>query len=170
MQYVTLGHCRTTVFPFIYAELSRTEPSAQYEQENNGLAELDKALHLVENDSFYPTFADKAAYLLCSIAGSQYFSNGNKRLGVTVLIQFHILNNAKQLVLTAKKYQKLLAKFFPKHSWESNPTIIEADPLFLYNLAIVIGDRTKWGDGVDFTALKQKVSEMFSELYHLPKS
>lgn len=170
MQYVTLDHCRNAVFRFIYEKLSSTEPSAQYEQESNGLAELDKVLHLVESDSFYPTFADKAAYLLCSIAGSQYFSNGNKRLGATVLMQFRILNNAKQLVLAAKKYQKLLAKFFPKHSWESNPTIVEADPLFLYNLAIVIGDRTKWGQNVDFTVLKQKVSAMFSQLYFLPKS
>lgn len=168
MEYVSLEDCKTDIFPFIYAELTRTEPSAQYEQESNGLAELDKVLHLVQNDSFYPTFPDKAAYLLCSVAGSQYFSNGNKRLGVSVLMQFRIQNNARQLVLTATKYQEMLAKFFPKHAWESNSTIIEADPLFLYNLAIVIGDRNQWGEAVNFDVLKKKVSEMFSELYVLP--
>ena len=170
MEYVSLEDCRSSIFPFIYAELTRTEPSAQYEQESDGLSELNKVLHLVKNDSFYPAFSEKAAYLLCSIAGSQYFSNGNKRLGITVLMQFRVLNNAQLLVLTAKELQKMLAKFFPKHIWESNPSIAEADPLFLYNLAIVIGSRNNWGENANFDVLKKKVTEMFAELYHLPKS
>lgn len=169
MEYVSLDYCKTKVFPYIYARLSKDEPSAQYDQEANGLQELEKVLHLMESDMFYPTFPDKAAYLLCSIAGSQYFSNGNKRLGVMTLMSFLVLNHVKLVTLSAKKYQSLLRHKFPKHNWENNTTIVKSHALFLYNLAIIIGDRTVWEDGVDFDVLKKKVSEMFSELYHLPK-
>lgn len=168
MQYVSLDYCKNRVFPYIYRKLSKEEPSAQYGQEANGLQELNKVLRLVENDLFYPTLPDKTAYLLCSIAGSQYFSNGNKRLGVMVLMAFLVINNVKLRTLTAKKYRELLLNKFPIHTWEDNLQIQKAHPLFLYNLAIIIGDRTQWGKNVDFTVLKQKVSEIFSELYHLP--
>lgn len=170
MEYVSLDYCRNTIFPHIYTRLSHTEPSAQYEEEPSGLKELEKVLHLVESDLFYPTFQEKAAYLICSIAGSQYFSNGNKRLGIMVLVSFFVLNEASSQIVTTKDYQDMMKKVFPLHSWENNLNIGESEPLFLYNLAILIGDRTKWGAGADFDVLKKKVSEMFSELYHLPKA
>lgn len=168
MQYVSLDDSKSFIFPYIYEQLSGEEPSAQYELESNGLAELDKVLHLVQSDTFYPTIADKAAYLLCSIAGSQYFSNGNKRLGVMVLTQFIILNKIKILILSRKEYQALLKRFFSRHTWESNSTIIENEPLFLYNLAIIIGDRNRWGQNITFDTLKKTIAELFSLLYQLP--
>lgn len=167
MKYVSLEDCRHVVFPYIYKQLTSTEPSAQYEQEQNGLDELNKVLHLVESDTFYPSFEDKGAYLLCSIAGSQYFSNGNKRLGVIVLMLFLIINDVELRTLTVSEYQKILADSFPRHTWEDNASIREGNPLFLYNLAIVIGDRNKWDEGTDFSALKQKAAKMFAALYRL---
>ena|SRR5258708_4002144 len=167
MKYVSTEDCYKFVFPYIYSQLSGSEPTAQYEQEPEGLNELAKVLQLVENDSYYPSFEGKAAYLLCSIAGSQYFTNGNKRLGIIVLMLFLIFNEVELLVLTVKEYRELLKDLFPLHIWENNSNIGEGEPLFLYNLAILIGDRNQWGEGMSFDTLKEKVANLFSILYRL---
>lgn len=169
MRYVSIEDCQKFVFPYIYSQLSDVEPSAAYESEKAGLADLKKVLELIQSDTFYPSFYDKAAYLLCSISGSQYFSNGNKRLALTTLVQFLILNEIPLKTFTDDEYQKLLFKIFPKHTWEKNTYIEEGHPLFLYNLAIIIGDRTVWGEGVDFSDLKQKIGEIFEVIYRLPE-
>ncbi|PIP65244.1 hypothetical protein COU77_01050 [Candidatus Peregrinibacteria bacterium CG10_big_fil_rev_8_21_14_0_10_49_16] len=51
--------------------------------------------------------------------------------------------------------------------WEQNSSIINAHALFLYNLAIVIGDRTQWG-GANYQEMKQRVTNMFAHLYSIP--
>ncbi|MBI3255645.1 MAG: Fic family protein [Candidatus Andersenbacteria bacterium] len=166
MKYVSLTDCKEEVFPYIYEQLSSAEPSAKYEEEPEGLKELEKVLALVKQNSFYPTLIEKAAYILCSIAGSQYFSNGNKRLGVVTLLQFLIVNSVVVLVLSNEDaYIELLRKAFPQHTWEHNSEIKDGNPLFLYNLAIVIGDRKKWSKNDNFTAVKEKITKMFQTLY-----
>jgi len=163
MRYIDEELCREFVFPFIHAQLSSGEPSPQYEEEQRGMGELRKVLDFVRDDRYYPSFASKASYILCSIAGSQYFSNGNKRLGVSLLILFLLLNSASFEDLNEEGYQMLLARFFPKHVWESAP-IGGMHSLFLYNLAIVIGNRATWNEK-GFDPLKQDVAELIDHLY-----
>ena len=79
MQYVTLELCRAIVFPFIHARLTDAEAAPAYAYEEAGMQQLLKVLELVREDTYYPTFQEKAAYLFCGLAGAQYFSNGNKR-------------------------------------------------------------------------------------------
>ena len=164
MNYISLEGCKRFVFPYIYEQLTNNEPTAQYEQESTGIAELKKVFELVQNDLFYPTLPHKAAYLLCSIAGSQYFSNGNKRLGVITLLFFLIMNDAEVLALDSEGYEKLLRNYFPSLIWEHNLVIGDNLPIFLYNLTILIGDRKQWGQGIEFDAVKGKVTELFSVL------
>lgn len=159
-QYFTIDACRKYGFSYIYAELTSTEAAPVYESEEDGLAELEKVLSFVRNDDYYSSFHEKSAYLICSIAGSQYFSNGNKRLGITVLLMFLMLNDAKALD-NSNLLKTILLDIFPLHVWEENSVIRGAHSLFLYNLAIVIGDRTNWGTD-DFKEVQSKVATMFN--------
>ncbi|MEX0636734.1 MAG: hypothetical protein WD135_08195 [Ferruginibacter sp.] len=167
MEYTTLDHCIDRVFPFIHAHLSEHEPAPEYEFINSGMGQLEKVLQLVQSDVYYPTFSDKCAYLLCSIAGSQYFPNGNKRLGVAVLIDFLIINSAEIVVLNSGDYRELLNIYYPSYTWEENENIRDPHPLFLYNLAIVIGTPSIWEFGHGFDQVKESVSEVFEQLYRL---
>lgn len=163
IQYFGIHACKQYGFPYIYAELTTAEQAPDYESEPNGIAELEKVLNFVQNDTYYPTFEEKCAYLICSIAGSQYFSNGNKRLSVTILMMFLQLNDAR--VFQQKNVlQELLKMNFPEHLWEDNPSIQRPHSLFLYNLAVVLGDRTKW-PSEDFGKMREFVAKIFTLVY-----
>lgn len=61
-----------------------------YEAINIGY--LYSALELIENDDYYPTFEDKLIHLVWSINRNHAFSDGNKRLSITLGVQFLSLN------------------------------------------------------------------------------
>jgi len=166
IQYLTLEDFVKDGFPFIQQVLAVHEPVPDYLSEANGMAELRKVFSFVQQDEYYPAFAEKAAYILCSIAGSQYFSNGNKRLAVTVLMFFFMKNNIKIPHRNEHNevYRVILKIAFPLHSWEENEHIHDAHPLFLYNLAIVIGDRSRWGVE-SFSAVREVIAMAFDCLY-----
>lgn len=154
------------VFPFIHRTLAHAEPAPAYEQEERGMGELGKVLAFARDDQFYPGFAEKASYMICSIAGSQYFTNGNKRLGIATLVFFLSMNDASVENIDTQGYEKIVQQFFPDATWEHNPAITDPHALFLYNLAITIGDRAKWGCR-DFTTLREKVAALFGHIYQL---
>jgi len=164
MEYLSFDECKKDIFPFIHQHLTHEEPAPAYEAEARGVEELKKVLTFVQDNMFYETFAEKAAYLLCSITGSQYFSNGNKRVGVGVLLFFLGINDATLESLDDNSYEALLKQSFPNSQWDPNQNIPDAHALFLYNLAIVIGDRTQWG-GASYQEVKQRVTNMFAHLY-----
>lgn len=163
IHYFGIDACKKYGFPYIYAELTATEAAPLYENEADGLAELDKVLSFVQVDDYYPTFEEKSAYLLCGLAGSQYFSNGNKRLGVVVLLMFLQRNNVT-VSDQEDALKEILQRTFPWHVWEENPAIHGAHSLFLYNLAIVIGDRTRWGMD-SLKDVQMRVSEIFKNIH-----
>lgn len=53
---------------------------------------LDSTLDFIQNDSYYPTFEKKLIYLIWSINRNHAFSDGNKRLSITLGVQFLSLN------------------------------------------------------------------------------
>ncbi len=159
--YFSTEEFRHIGFGFIHDRLTEIEPAPDYEKEKTGMEQLEKVLTLVRSDEYYPTFWDKAAYLITSIAASQYFSNGNKRLAIVVLLTFLSKNNIE--LLAADLYTALL-QAFPDMHWEENMNIDHPHALFLYNLAIVLGNRSVWGTN-DFGILRTKVAEMFRLLY-----
>lgn len=53
---------------------------------------LSSALELIQNDIYYPTFEEKLTHLIWSINKNHAFSDGNKRLSITLGLQFLSLN------------------------------------------------------------------------------
>lgn len=53
---------------------------------------LQSALELMQVDDYYPTFEDKLTHLIWSINKNHAFSDGNKRLSITLGLQFLSLN------------------------------------------------------------------------------
>ncbi len=166
MKYLSLQYCFENIFPFIHAFLTRDEAAPSYQNEEIGMKELNKILTFVQNDEYYPDFYYKAAYLVCSIAGAQHFSNGNKRLGVGVLIAFLSENNATTFSATQEELKKIFLDFFPEAIWENNKSIGDGHALFLYNLAIVVGDPQR-RNASTFEELKLHVMNLFAFLYKI---
>lgn len=61
-----------------------------YEALNIGYLEM--VLEHVQNDLYYPEFEDKLTHLIWSINKNHAFSDGNKRLSITLGLQFLSLN------------------------------------------------------------------------------
>lgn len=53
---------------------------------------LYSALDHIQNDDYYPTFEDKLVHLVWSINRNHSFSDGNKRLSITLAVQFLSMN------------------------------------------------------------------------------
>jgi death-on-curing protein len=53
---------------------------------------LESALELMQIDDYYPTFEDKLIHLIWSTNKNHAFSDGNKRLSITLGLQFLSLN------------------------------------------------------------------------------
>ncbi len=53
---------------------------------------LLSALEHIQNDDYYPTFEDKLTHLVWSINRNHSFSDGNKRLSITLGTLFLLLN------------------------------------------------------------------------------
>jgi len=53
---------------------------------------LEMVLEHIQNDDYYPEFIDKLAHLIWSINKNHAFSDGNKRLSITLALQFLSLN------------------------------------------------------------------------------
>ena len=53
---------------------------------------LYSALEHIQNDDYYPTFEEKLVHLIWSINRNHSFSDGNKRMSITLGAQFLLLN------------------------------------------------------------------------------
>ena len=53
---------------------------------------LESTLEHIQNDDYYPTFEHKLVHLIWSINRNHSFSDGNKRLSITLGAQFLLLN------------------------------------------------------------------------------
>ncbi len=62
----------------------------EYGEVNIGF--LLSALEFIQNDDYYPTFESKLVHLIWSINKNHAFSDGNKRLSITLGLQFLNLN------------------------------------------------------------------------------
>lgn len=56
------------------------------------IGSLDSVLEHIQNDDYYPTFGEKLTHLVWSINRNHSFSDGNKRLSITLGAQFLLLN------------------------------------------------------------------------------
>jgi death-on-curing protein len=53
---------------------------------------LESVLEHIQNDDYYPTFEEKLTHLVCAVNRTHCFSDGNKRISISLGIQFLNLN------------------------------------------------------------------------------
>lgn len=56
------------------------------------VSRLKSALEMIKNDEYYPTFEDKITHLCYSACNCHCFVDGNKRIALTLSMQFLMLN------------------------------------------------------------------------------
>jgi death-on-curing protein len=56
------------------------------------LSKLDSVLEHIQNDDYYPTFADKLTHLFFCACKFHCFQDGNKRIAITLCAQMLLLN------------------------------------------------------------------------------
>ncbi|MDU7478924.1 MAG: type II toxin-antitoxin system death-on-curing family toxin [Finegoldia magna] len=55
------------------------------------VGKLDSVLQHIQNDDYYPSFVDKLTHFFCTCQ-FHCFADGNKRLAITLSVQFLLLN------------------------------------------------------------------------------
>lgn len=56
------------------------------------VGKLDSLLQHIQNDDYYPSFVDKLTHLFFCTCQFHCFADGNKRLAITLSVQFLLLN------------------------------------------------------------------------------
>ncbi len=85
IRYITEEEAR-----HIHSSTITLSGGGEYGEINIGF--LLSALELIQVDDYYPTFEDKLVHLIWSINKNHAFSDGNKRLSITLGLQFLNLN------------------------------------------------------------------------------
>lgn len=73
-----------------HRETVRLSGGGSYDILNIGY--LYSVLEHIQNDDYYPTFEEKLTHLIWSINKNHSFSDGNKRLSITLAAQFLLFN------------------------------------------------------------------------------
>lgn len=61
-------------------------------RESLNLSSLESVLEFIQNDDYYPNFADKLTHLFYSVCQFHCFADGNKRLAITLSAYFLLVN------------------------------------------------------------------------------
>ncbi len=144
MTYPTLPACISLLFPIIRQHMVTKEPAPYYEDERQGLDKINSTFVLMQRDN-YPDLLSKAAYLFCSIIDGHPFSNGNKRLAVTLLTYFLLMNGFRISAPSMIAVRAELEHFFPNLTWEDVHAFRYPHEFFFYHLALIIADRAQKG-------------------------
>lgn len=158
-KFVSIEDCFSEIFPTIRNNLaSKNNPAPMYEAELDGLEKLKGRLVLVRNSGYYKGFYAQTAYLFVAVAEGHFFSNGNKRLALSLLAKFYELNNYKEYRFKRDKYLQKLKEIFPKAKLRKISEIKVVFPEMLYHLTKIVADKKSRGEG-NFDSLKSKVEE-----------
>lgn len=167
MRYPTMDDCRLLLFPYIRSRLISVEPAPYYEGEASGLRRLEGILGLMARDEYEGAVA-KATYLFCSIVDGHPFSNGNKRLGVTILLFFLLSNGYKVNAPNMRVMRQELQRIFPNLHWEDIDAFHHPHEYFFYHLSLIIADRKQKGQ-ISFTQERAAVEELLRVVIVDPK-
>ncbi len=143
--YPTLEACRAILFPMIRKQMVTFEPAPPYESETRGMQKIESIFDLMKNDTYYPGLLRKAAYVFCAIIDGHPFSNGNKRMAVSALTYFLIVNSRHLSAPDMQAVHDELRKQFPNLQWENIQAFHHPHEYFFYHLALVIADRNQKG-------------------------
>lgn len=70
---------------------------------------LESVLINIQNDDYYPNFAEKLTHLFFSTCQFHCFADGNKRLAITLSLQFLLLNGYLGLAQTFMKDTEMVS-------------------------------------------------------------
>ena len=144
MYYPTLQACHDLLFPLIKEEMARHEPAPKYDYEAQGLRKLESIFTLMDRDE-YDGLLPKAAYLFCAVIDGHPFSNGNKRLAVSLLTYFLVVNGYRISAPSMEAVRMELQRLFPHLKWEEVHSFRHPHEYFFYHLALIIADRGQKG-------------------------
>lgn len=148
----------SALFDLVRKYYGQSEEVPAYESYTNDLAKLSGVLAGVKQD-FYPSLAQKAAYLFLQINKGHFFPNGNKRLALVTALSFITINDRRIKELTLNEYQFLIKKLFPRYEQFVNFPDFFPEEAALYNLSIAVADSHKYVN--DFEELKKSVEAFF---------
>src|SRR5690606_8963648 len=100
-------------FRFISERYSKLEEVPSY-REKTGFPNLMATLERAKEDIYYPDLVSKAAYLFININKGHFFSNGNKRLSIVILLLFLIINSCSFKNEDKEWYKGKLNALFPE--------------------------------------------------------
>ena len=158
--YPTITVCKEQLFPYIRTRMVVSEPAPYYEGERSGLDRLESILELMKRDEYDGILA-KASYLFCSIIDGHHFSNGNKRLAVTLLMYVLIINGYRIHVPNLTLMRQELKRAFPHLQWEEGVAFEKPHEYFFYHLALIIADRGQKGQ-MTFQEEQHAVAELLA--------
>jgi death-on-curing protein len=95
---------------------------------------LESVLEHIQNDDYYPTFEEKLTHLVYAVNRNHSFSDGNKRLSISLGVQFLNLNG----------YLYCLRRFIPEMeniSYHLAAGLIEKDLLQRILLSMIENER-----------------------------
>ena len=148
-----------TLFELVRKHYGRTEEVPAYEGYTEAIAKMSGVLDGVQNDTFYPTIAHKAAYLFIQTNKGHFFPNGNKRLALVLAIMFISVNGYKIEQLERDEYRIIISKFFPRYKSFQDFSDFFPEEFGLYNLSIIVADSFKYLE--NFEELKKSVEAFF---------
>ena len=166
MNYPSLQICQKLLFPMIRHHMAITEPAPYYDDERRGLDKLEGIFGLMQRDN-YPDLLSKAAYLFCSIIDGHPFSNGNKRLAVTLLTYVLLMNGYRISAQSMIAVRAELERFFPNLKWEDVHAFRHPHEFFFYHLALIIADRAQKGK-MTFKQEQDAVKQLLSFIAAAP--
>lgn len=149
------------VFWFISQRYGNQEEVPIYRDNREGVEKLLGVLERVRWDTYYPTLLDKATYLLISINKGHFFSNGNKRLALSITTAFLIINGKQLQKHTKEEYKTLLTSLFPGHTECTDFPDFTSTDFVTYNLSIIIADSARYH--LEYAELKDKVHTFLSQ-------
>jgi death-on-curing protein len=73
------------------------------------LGQLESILTNIQNDDYYPEFADKLTHLFFGVCKFHCYADGNKRLAITLSAQFLLLNGYMSIANTFFKEMECIS-------------------------------------------------------------
>ena len=144
IHHPTIAVCKALLFPLIQEQMAIAEPAPEYEHEPHGIDRLESVLQLMDSGHYADELA-QASYLFCAIIDGHPFSNGNKRLAVTLLSYFLLINGNRFHVSNIAIIREELRRKFPHLEWQKVHSFKNWHQYFLYHLALIIADRAQKG-------------------------
>jgi death-on-curing family protein len=133
------------LFGYIRKKMAKQEPAPFYEEEQRGIDNLESIFQFMKRDE-YNGVLHKAAYLFCSIIDGHHFSNGNKRLAVTLILYFLLFNDYQIHSKNIEVMKEELMNLFPNLKWDEDAEFQLPHEYFFYHLALIIADRNQKGN------------------------